>query len=631
MLKITEINSMKLFLLFFLILVGKNTALLSNNTTFILEGQLINSGLMVRSNSGIVEFTSHSFGKEFAKASTNKIRILCAKAGNKCKPLRYDTEPFTNDPNVADWTLKSIPTYVTKGEFAFNPQVAPDGNRMFWTTLVTKGGNRRSTQKIWTTEKDEYGFWKQGWEMESPLNNNMPSAVISALPGGNELFVFGNFGEDELITNLRQDMEKKSQEVSAKSKDRKEFDYKMNQLKLEYKRKSEIIFNRSPLYKSKRTKTYWSAPEPINFPSFYNTYKKPSNPNQQVFGGSTLSSSGKILIFSAQQKSNYGKLDLYVSFMDGKGEFGEAINIGPQLNTVEEEMAPFLAPDDRTLYFSSSGFGQNNELSIYVTKRIGDGWTNWSTPREISSKLRNVNFFSIPASSDWAYVSREGELFMAKIPADYRPENVAVIQGKVVDSDGKPLEANLQYESLSKKKILGKGVSDPATGMFSLVLPFGDNYGFYAEKEGYLPMSVNKNLSDKDSMSEEGIRKEIILTLPKIQKGTELTLNNLFFETGSSDLTDESEPELMRIVEILKSNPNLKINLEGHTDDVGGDDTNLKLSQARANSVKKFLVEQGKIPEDRITTKGWGSKKPIAKNDSNENRSKNRRVVFIIN
>ncbi|WCL50415.1 OmpA family protein [Leptospira sp. GIMC2001] len=588
---------------------------------------------MLKNEQGITEFASHSFGIEFSELTLKKIRILCERNGKKCRPLRYEIEPFTEDTTAPDWILKKIPKYVTRGEFAFNPQVTPDGNKMFWTTLVRPQGSTRSTQKIWTSEKDEYGFWKQGWQMETPLNNKMPSAVISALPGGNELFVFGNFGETELLDDLKLEMDQKSAELVKNVQSRKEFEYKINKLKSQYQEKSEKIFNRAPLYKSNRDNNYWTAPKPILFPSFYNLYRKPENPNQQIFGGSALSSSGKTLIFSAQQNSNYGKLDLYVSFMDSNGIFGDGINLGANINTTEEEMAPFLAPDDRTLYFSSNGHGK--DLSIYFTKRIGNGWNQWSKPEEISTKLRGVNFFSIPASSEWAYVSREGELFLAKIPENFRPEPVVVVQGVILDHDNKPLSAEIRYESLNQKKILGKGISDPNTGKFSIILPYGDNYGFFAEKDGYLPVSKNLNLTSiniPNSNNKKPLEStyEVVLNLPKIEKGREITLNNLFFELGSAEISKESEPELNRIAIILKEMGNLQIILEGHTDDIGQDDTNLTLSELRAKAVKEHLVRLGGLDPGRIDTVGYGEGKPIVKNDSEENRSKNRRVVFRI-
>lgn len=630
--KKTENTPMKVFQILAICLSFLTVFSISaNDSQFIAKGTLLNSGLMLRTADGILELSTHGFSREFSELSNTRVRILCQKIGKKCKPLRYDPEPFLDEKNIPDWTFKRIPKYVYRGEFSFNPQVTPDGNKLFWTTLTKSGSSARSTQKVWTTEKDDLGFWKPGWQMEAPLNNNMPSAVISALPGGNELFIFGNFGEDELTSQLKKEMEAKSQAIIKSSESRKEYEYKMSKLQTAYKDKMDKVYNRAPLYKSQKKSQYWSPPMPIAFPSFYNTYRKPENPNQQIFGGSALSSSGKILIFSAQQAVNFGKLDLYVSFMNSKGEFEKAVNLGSTLNTKDEEMAPFLAADDRTLYFSSNGYG--DDLSIFYTKRIGNGWDNWTPPVEISNKLRGVNFFSIPASSEWAYVSKEGELYLAKIPVNFRPEFVFVVQGKVTDDNGNPLSTTIRYESLKTKKSLGIGISDPKTGMFSIVLPYGDNYGFYAEKEGYLPVSKNLNLentNESNSLNPINNQTNVLLQLPIIEAGKEITLNNLFFETGSAEIQKESEGELQRLIEVLKSSPKMEILLEGHTDDVGKTLSNMELSLARANAVKTYIISKGEISENRISSIGFGQDKPIAKNDSDENRSKNRRVVFRI-
>jgi outer membrane protein OmpA-like peptidoglycan-associated protein len=594
---------------------------------------------MLRTSEGIIEFASHSLGTELAEKSSEKIRVLCEPAVKKCRPIRYELSPLLEETNVADWTLKSIPKYVTKGEYSFNPQATPDGNLLFWTTLTRIEGTSRSTQKIWMAEKDEFGFWKPGRQLEKPLNNQMPSAVISVLPGGNEIFVFGNFGEDEMIRSLKTEMDAKSNELLKTTNNRKEFEYKLQKLKDEYRRKAETIYNRAPLYKSQKSTASWTNPKLIEFPSFYNSYRKPENPNQQIFGGSTLSSSGKILIYSAQQKTNYGKLDLYVSFMGSDGVFQEGLNLGNMINTSEEEMAPFLGSDDRTLYFSSNG--HDKEISIYVSKRVGDGWRNWTRPKEISTNLRGVNFFSIPPKSEWAFVSRDGELFYAKIPAEFRPNPVVLVQGKVLDMEGKPLGVELRYESLDKKTIRGSGISDPISGGFSMILPYGENYGFFAEKEGYLPVSLNIDLRNPDQIlkSTDGTErltgadfetKETIIKLPKLEKGQEIVLNNLFFETGSAEIAQESESELLRIAAVLKKSPKLKVLLEGHTDSIGKKDSNYSLSLARANAVRDYLIQTGEIPKDQIETVGLGADKPVADNTSESGRSKNRRVVFRI-
>ncbi|TGL18063.1 hypothetical protein EHQ42_07735 [Leptospira levettii] len=611
-----------LLIILFLFGSGLTSSQSIKNGIQVLEGDLINTGHLLRTEKQVFRITSSTLQEELAYLSGKKVRMLCDVQGDGCSPIRYEIEPFETG-KTPDWTLKKIPRYVTQGLFSFNPQCTPDGKILFWTALVREGG--RSTQKIWASKRDQFGFWMAGEQLPSPLNNRYPSAVISALPGGNELFVFGNFGEDELLDQLKREMTQKSQLATREAANAKEFHIVLTKLENEYKERSEKIQNRAPLYKTRKTETGWSLPSPIHFPSFYNWYKKADNPNQQVFGGSALSSSGRTVIYSAQQKKNYGKLDLYVSLQNEAGIFEEGMNLGSTLNTGEEEMAPFLAPDDRTLYFSSSG--RKEGISIFIARRNGDSWTSWSEPQELSPNLRGVNFFSIPAVGNWAYVSREGELFMAAIPQHFQPDPVMVIKGKVVDEEGKPLSAFVQYESLLKKKTIGSTISDPTTGEFSLILPYDENYGFYGEKEGYLPVSQNLNLVGKEKEDKE---KTVLLVLPKLRKGNQIVMNNLFFAFRAADFAKESEPELDRLAGILKKTSNLKVLIEGHTDNVGTKVANQKLSMERANSVAVYLKSKHKIEEARISVVGLGPSAPIADNTTEEGRAVNRRVVFKI-
>jgi outer membrane protein OmpA-like peptidoglycan-associated protein len=594
----------------------------TQNGVQILFGELINTGHLLKMEKQILRLSPSPLQEELALITGKNIRILCDVNGEACTPIRYELTPLEAS-KTPDWTLKKIPRYVTGGHFSFNPQVTPDGKLLFWTALIKEGS--RTTQKIWVSKKDQYGFWMPGEQLAAPLNNRLPSAVISALPGGNELFVFGNFGEEEMLDVLKKEMLFRSQEASREAPNPKEFHLRLTKLENEYRERTEKIQNRAPLYKSYRKEVGFSSPVAINFPSFYNWYRKSDNPYQQVFGGSALSTSGRTIIYSAQQKKNFGKLDLYVTLQGENGLYEEGINLGASINTLEEEMAPFLAPDDKTLYYSSSG--RKEGISIFVSRRLNDQWNAWSEPVELSPNLRGVNFFSIPASGNWAYVSREGELFMASIPKSFAPEPVVMIKGKVVDEEGNPLSASVLYESLTKKKSLGSTISDPNTGEFSLVLPYEENYGFYGEKEGYLPASQNLNLVGKEKAEEE---KVVVLVLPKLKKGNEMVLNNLFFAFRSIEIAKESESELDRLASLLRKNPRLKVVIEGHTDNVGGDSANKKLSVERAVSVANYLKTRHKLEESRITTKGLGQTSPVSDNKTEDGRALNRRVVFKI-
>ncbi|EMO54024.1 OmpA family protein [Leptospira noguchii] len=601
----------------------------SHNETFKLEigyklltGKILQFGKLLNTENAYVPIESNEITSELSQLNDKTVKILCSMKGSTCNPIRYEIYPFLNSKEIKPWTIKKIPDYVNHNIFAFNPTVSPDGKYLFWTAYIKRG--KSGTQKIWYSKLDEKGFWEDGKEMSAPLNNEMPSAVISALPGGNELFVFGTFGEKELLDELSKDFETKGNLAARSSKNSNEYRKKIEELRTEYDEKTKQISSRVPLYKSFKEKDSWSKPSILKFPDFYNLYRKKNDSSQEIFGGSTLSSSGRILIYSSQHKDSKGRLDLYVSKMLNDGTFPLGTNLGEVINTTHEEMAPFLASDDRTLYFSSDG---HKGLSIYMTKRTGEGWDQWTKPVEVSENLKGVNFFSIPANSDWAYISKDGRLFMAYLPKEMRPEKVVIINGKVLDTEGNPLSADIHYESLKSHEKIGSTKSDPSNGNFSIILPFGDNYGFYAQKKGYLPVSQNLNLSSKKKFSE---KVEVILQLPPIQDRGSIQINNLFFESKSFQIAPESILELNRLAEIVKENPDIEIQIEGHTDNVGKKKDNLILSEKRAAAVAEFLFQKHSISKERIQTKGFGDSTPLNKNDSEEGRKKNRRVNFTI-
>ncbi|WP_082281225.1 OmpA family protein [Leptospira kirschneri] len=601
----------------------------SHNETFKLEigyklltGKILQFGKLLNSENAYVPIESNEITSELSLLNDKTVRILCSMKGSTCNPIRYEIYPFLDSKEIKPWTIKKIPDYVNHNIFAFNPTVSPDGKYLFWTAYVKRG--KSGTQKIWYSKLDEKGLWEDGKEMSAPLNNEMPSAVISALPGGNELFVFGTFGEKELLDELSKNFETKVDLAARSSKNSNEYRKKIEELRAEYDEKTKQISSRVPLYKSFREKDSWSKPSILKFPDFYNLYRKRNDSSQEIFGGSTLSSSGRILIYSSQHKDSKGRLDLYVGKMLNDGSFPLGTNLGEVINTTHEETAPFLASDDRTLYFSSDG---HKGLSIYMTKRIGEGWDQWTKPVEVSENLKGVNFFSIPANSDWAYISKDGRLFMAYLPKEMRPEKVVVVNGKVLDTDGNPLSADIHYESLKSHEKIGSAKSDPSNGNFSIILPFGENYGFYAQKKGYLPVSQNLNLSSKKKFSE---KVEVILQLPPIRDRGSIQINNLFFESKSFQIAPESAPELDRLAEIVKENPDIEIQIEGHTDNVGKKKDNLILSEKRAAAVAEYLFQKHSISKARIQTKGFGDGVPLSKNDSEDARKKNRRVNFTI-
>jgi outer membrane protein OmpA-like peptidoglycan-associated protein len=198
----------------------------------------------------------------------------------------------------------------------------------------------------------------------------------------------------------------------------------------------------------------------------------------------------------------------------------------------------------------------------------------------------------------------------------------------VIDSKtGKvPKNAKVIYEDLTTGKELGQASPDPMTGIYKIVLPYGKNYGITTKIDGFVGTSQNIDLSKISGKYLEIEGKDI--TVAPIEAGTKITMNNIFFEFGKAALQSESTPELKRIADFIKKN---KINVEisGHTDNVGSDEVNNRLSQERADVVRNQLIAFGVTPE-RIIAKGYGKNRPKVANDTPENQATNRRVEFEI-
>ncbi len=205
-------------------------------------------------------------------------------------------------------------------------------------------------------------------------------------------------------------------------------------------------------------------------------------------------------------------------------------------------------------------------------------------------------------------------------------KSLTVFKGRTIDAiTKKPVEAEIEIVD----NATGQGVSvfntNSATGKFLLSLNSGKNYGIAVKAPGYLFHSENFDIplySDYNLVDKE-------IELKNIAVGSKIALRNIFFATGSATLTKESNSELDRLVKLLKDVPKLKIEISGHTDNVGSESMNQKLSEDRAASVVAYVISKG-ISKDRLTSKGYGSTRPVASNNSADGRQQNRRTEFEI-
>lgn len=377
------------------------------------------------------------------------------------------------------------------------------------------------------------------------------------------------------------------------------------------------------IYVSHRTKDGWSEPRSLHIDSL------------RVRGTFTDYSFGpdqKTLVMAVERDSTMGARDLYVSFLDEtNNRWTEPRWLGPRINSKYTEMTPFIAADDRTLYFSSdrpNGFG---EVDVYRSVRLDDSWENWSLPENLGPSINHAGrtlYYTEDAKGEYAYfvwrpnVEEQTDIFRVKV-AKQKATVVAMIHGKVLDNSGKPIAARIRYERLSDGAQLGFARSDPSTGEYQIILPAGALYGIRAQKPGYAPNSEHLDLSELRDY--QNIERNLVLT--EIKKGAVVRLNSIFFETDKATLLPSSFPELDHLKSLLDHDPKMRISIDGHTDSSGSREHNVELSKSRAESVRDYLIKAG-IDQSRMTTTSFGPAKPIATNSTEEGRSQNRRVEF---
>ena len=376
-----------------------------------------------------------------------------------------------------------------------------------------------------------------------------------------------------------------------------------------------------------RTATGWSDFENINI-----NFK-----NESDYFVASFSADGKAVVFSAKLKQNMyydpkrEEVDLYVSVKDKNNNWSGPINLGSTINTNGDETSPFLSADGKTLYFASNGRPGYGYQDIFLAKRKGDSWTEWTTPLNLGPNINTAGFdayYTVPAAGDYAYfVSYDkgygkADIFRIKLHEDIKPNPVTLVKGSVLNSKDKtPLAAAIHFEDLSTGAEVGEARSDPKTGQYQIVLPVGVNYGIRANVSGFY--SIHENIELKQNSKYDEVFKDLLMV--PIAIGETVKLNNVFFEAGLPTLKPESYPELDRLVKILVDNPGIYIELSGHTDAKGNPDALMKLSQDRVDAVKAYLVKNN-IAAERISGTGYGATQPIAPSDTEENSRLNRRV-----
>jgi outer membrane protein OmpA-like peptidoglycan-associated protein len=368
-----------------------------------------------------------------------------------------------------------------------------------------------------------------------------------------------------------------------------------------------------------------------------------------------LTADGKAIIFSSErpggigefhQKGEYlhgmlwGNTDLYVVLKEADGSWSKtAINLGPIINTSYTERTPFLHPDGKTLYFSSDGHPGLGKSDVFKSVRLSDSsWTEWSDPVNLGKEINTPQEdwgYKITTDGKMAYFSTindvgfgEEDIYFVELPEEVQPaSDVVTINGKVLDENGNPVDANIKWEDVELKKEVGVAKTDPMTGEYFIALPTGRYYAYYADVKGFYSVVNYLDLTAAKAFEQINTNMNVISIEELKNSGKSIKIENIFFDSGKYDLKDESHEALSLLYRFMHANPEVLVEINAHTDNVGSDQFNQHLSDERANSVVKYLVSLG-VDSSRLIPQGFGETKPVAPNDTEEGKALNRRVEF---
>ncbi len=381
---------------------------------------------------------------------------------------------------------------------------------------------------------------------------------------------------------------------------------------------------RCDLYYSVKEGDQWSIPKNIGKP--VNTAYRETQPS--------LSSDGRTLYFSSNKPGGKGLHDIWVSYRDENNKWTEPENLGDPINTIGIEMSPFIHPDNRTLYFSSDEHIGMGGYDIFMSQLQPEG--NWSKPVNLGYPIntnRDEIGLIVNSRGDKAYYSSNidaswgKDIFVFDMPRQSRPDMVTYMKGTIFNANNKkPLKAQFELTDLNAGKVINMSYSDSITGEFLVCIPIDHNYMLNVSKQGYLFYSENFALKNRFHLTEPFLKN---IPLQPLQVGVSTILKNIFYETDSFAIKKESEAELMKIVKFLQDNPDIRVEISGHTDNIGNADYNQVLSENRARIVAEYLINAS-IQSNRIVYNGYGMSMPVALNDTEENRAQNRRTELKI-
>ncbi len=372
------------------------------------------------------------------------------------------------------------------------------------------------------------------------------------------------------------------------------------------------------IYISYLTPQGWS--EAINMGNKINTEEWESQP--------CLSSDKRDLYFASRRPGGFGGADIYVCHLQANGRWSDAENLGAGINTSGDEQCPFIHADNQTLYFTSNILPGYGDEDLFVVRKNVTG--TWATPKNLGYPINTIDregTLFIASDGKTAYYASDRadskgglDIYSFDLREDVRPYKTLWVKGKVFDKKTSAgLPSAVELIDLETKQLISRVQTDEK-GNYLITLPVGKDYAFNVNRKGYLFFSDNFSLSTKSPDSTE---KNI--PLQPIDVNASVILKNIFFDFNKYEVKTTSQVELDKVIQLLTDNPTIKIEISGHTDNIGSTADNLKLSENRAKAVIAYLANKG-VAVKRLTFKGYGAAQPVADNKTEEGRAINRRT-----
>jgi OOP family OmpA-OmpF porin len=470
-----------------------------------------------------------------------------------------------------------------------NCVISPDGKKMYFTRGFHPANIGGATDKgdIWVSELDSTGDWMDAINLGSPLNTDEDNRIIGFMDDGRAMLLQSEIGIA--------------------------FSYNIN--------------------------AKWTKATQIEIPYF-----KLKSPHQSA----SISADGRYLLFGMETYGSYGVEDLYMCKLLPTGKWSSPKNLGHKINTPYQEQTPFIAADNKTLFYASNGRGGQGSYDIFMAERLDESWQNWSEPKNLGKKVNSKGqetSFVFSQDADFAYlISTQnsdgyGDIKRVKITPHITEDTTKYVRdvdapvivkkefidfkGKVFDKLTKEPIESVQLQIITEPDTLKYTTISNSSGFFETAIQKGAEYEIKISAPKYL---IYENILTQLELNSSS---ELSYYLEPLKKGNTIALDHVLFHKGTANLVEGSEHQLEQVVQMMISNPDIYIFLKGHTDNQGKASINLQLSNSRVETVQKFLTSNG-IKKKRVEGQGFGGLKPIASNASEETRKFNRRVEFTI-